>query len=87
MSHKSWIQAFRAASSNNGNNARASRQLCTAFGADMTFLRSWLVYDSKLISQGEPRKLNWNFLMGMFLVSGASAGFWAGIGVAISKWR
>jgi hypothetical protein len=62
-----------------------------AYATDVSFLRSWLVYDSTLASEhasGERRgKFNSNFLVGLILAGGASAGFWAGIGAAIAGWR
>jgi hypothetical protein len=53
--------------------------------ADVTFLRSWLVYDSKLASIRHSGKFNWNFAFGSLLAVGISAGFWVALGVSITK--
>jgi hypothetical protein len=48
------------------------------------FLRSWLVYDS-LIQTGAPRGVNWNVVLGLALVTAASALMWTGIGLMITR--
>jgi hypothetical protein len=55
--------------------------------SNATFLRSWLVYDSR--EDGEFRlRLNWNVALGMLLVTGISAGFWTGVAVAVAEiWK
>ena len=55
--------------------------------SNATFLRSWLVYDSR--EDGEPRiRLNCNVVLGMLLVAGISAGFWTGVAVAVAEiWK
>ncbi len=55
--------------------------------SNTTFLRSWLVYDSR--EDGEPRiRLNWKVALGMLLVTGISAGFWTGVAVAVAEiWK
>ena len=59
-----------------------------ACATDVSFLRSWLVYDSTLVSEeGRRGKFNWNFLVGLLVAGGASAGFWAGMGMAIASMR
>jgi len=66
---------------------RASWRFPAAYAPDVTFLRSWLVYDSTLASDQRSERFNWNFLIGMLLAGGASAGFWAGIGMAVASLR
>lgn len=58
-----------------------------AYATDARFLRSWLVYDSTLASEVPRGKFNWNFLIGLLVAGGASAGFWAGMGMAIASLR
>lgn len=54
--------------------------------ADARFLRSWMVYDS---GAGDGRDasaegFNWNALLGLVVVVGISASFWAGVGITLS---
>jgi hypothetical protein len=52
-----------------------------ADSVDMKFLRTWLVYDS-LAGQ------NRNRFLGLLLLLGVSASFWAGIGLMIARvWK
>ena len=52
---------------------------------DMQFWRSWLEFDSEQ-NQGKKRhRLNWSALLGLMVVVGVSACFWAGVGVLISR--
>jgi hypothetical protein len=55
--------------------------------SNATFLRSWLVYDSR--EDDEPAfRLNWNVALGMLLVTGISAGFWTGVGLLVAQvWK
>jgi hypothetical protein len=55
--------------------------------SNATFLRSWVVYDSR--EDDEPAfRLNWNVALGMLLVTGISAGFWTGVGLLVSQvWK
>ena len=55
--------------------------------SNATFLRSWIVYDSR--EDDEPRfRLNWNVALGMLLVTGLSASFWAGVGLLVAQvWK
>jgi len=48
---------------------------------DVEFFRSWLIYDPEL---DEPRRMNREVMLGMALVFGISASFWAGVGLAIA---
>jgi hypothetical protein len=52
---------------------------------DVQFLRSWLEYDSEFDVQLSGRRVNWNALLGLALVSGVSLTFWAGMAVTISR--
>lgn len=58
-----------------------------AWTPDVTFLRSWLVYDSAVASAKQRGKFNWNFLIGVLLAAGVSALFWLGIGMAVAHLR
>jgi len=52
---------------------------------DIHFLRTWLEYDSK-VDVARPRKgMNWYPLLGLLLVLGVSAGFWAGVGLVVAR--
>ncbi len=84
MSHKSVIRQLQFV---NGQNpgTREGWGFPAPHASDATFLRSWLVYDSKLASGEHRGKFNWNFFVGLLLAGGASAGFWAGIGLVISN--
>ena len=55
--------------------------------SNATFLRSWVVYDSR--EDDEPAfRLNWNVALGMLLVTGISAGFWTGVGLLVAQvWK
>jgi hypothetical protein len=55
--------------------------------SNATFLRSWVVYDSR--EDDEPAfRLNWNVALGMVLVTGISAGFWTGVGLLVAQvWK
>ena len=49
------------------------------------FSRSWLIYDPEV---DEPRRINRHVILGMALVIGVSASFWAGVGLAIAQiWK
>jgi hypothetical protein len=49
------------------------------------FFRSWLIYDPEL---DEHRRINRHVILGMALVIGVSASFWAGVGFAIAQiWK
>lgn len=95
MSHKSsmWLSGFeRGMNVERRGNRGATRWFTATFGRDVSFLRSWLVCDSVFSSpsgaiEGRREKFNWNFLIGMLVAGGASAGFWAGLGMAIASLR
>jgi hypothetical protein len=84
MSHKSTIRSLQLVSGQN-LGSRQAWPYPAPYVADATFLRSWLVYDSKLASRDAKGKFNWNFLIGLLVAGGASAGFWAGMGLIISN--
>jgi len=49
------------------------------------FFRSWLIYDPEL---DVPRRMNRHMILGMLVVLGISASFWAGLGLAIAQvWK
>ena len=52
---------------------------------DMHFWRSWLEFDSEGANENRSSRLNWSALLGLTVVVGVSAGFWAGIGLLISR--
>ncbi len=95
MSHKSsmWLSGFESGLNVDRRvDRRAMRWFTATCAPDVRFLRSWLVYDSAFASpsgalEGRREKFNWNFLIGMLVAGGASAGFWAGLGVAIASLR
>jgi hypothetical protein len=48
-------------------------------------VRSWLIYDPELDT---PRGVNQDVMLGMALVIGVSASFWAGLGLVIAHvWK
>jgi hypothetical protein len=53
---------------------------------DVTFLRSWAVYDSavKVGNDAATAGFNWNALLGLVVMVGISASFWAGVGITLS---
>jgi hypothetical protein len=51
---------------------------------DMHFWRSWLELDSEG-AEKRSSKLNWSALLGLTVVVGVSAGFWAGVGLLIAR--
>jgi hypothetical protein len=51
---------------------------------DVHFLRTWLTYDSGSDERSSNR-VNWNAVLGMLLVFTVSAGFWSGVGLAVSE--
>jgi len=86
MSHKSISRSLQLVNSQElcfGEGRRFS----SPYASDATFLRSWLIYDSKLASRDSKGSCNWNFLIGLLLAGGVSAGFWAGIGLVISNFK
>jgi len=55
---------------------------------DLHFLRSWLEYDSEMEESGPHQGMNWYPVLGMLLVVGVSAGFWAGVGFMVTRfWK
>jgi hypothetical protein len=55
---------------------------------DAKFFRSWLVYDSVIQTNLEPRRLNWHMVLGLALATAVSASIWAGIGLMIARiWK
>lgn len=87
MSRKLLIRSLPCGSGR-GSGMRDSWLFPIAHAPDVTFLRSWLVYDSALAPHGRSGKFNWSFLIGMLLAGTVSAGFWAGIGMALARsWR
>ncbi len=60
---------------------------------DMKFLRSWLIYDSKIGNSQirpvvVPRRLNWKTLLALTLATAVSAGLWVGIGLIFAQaWK
>jgi hypothetical protein len=55
---------------------------------DLHFLRSWLEYDSDIDDALPRRGINWYPVFGMLLVVAVSAGFWAGIGLMVTRfWK
>jgi hypothetical protein len=56
--------------------------------SNATFLRSWVVYDSRVEDDESAFRLNWNVALGMLLVTGISAGFWTGVGLLVAQgWK
>lgn len=51
---------------------------------DAEFLRCWHVYDSQLDGAAPRRRINWNAILGVGIVVGVSAGFWAGLALAVA---
>jgi hypothetical protein len=53
---------------------------------DVTFLRSWAVYDSAVDvgNDAATAGFNWNALLGLVVAVGISASFWAGVGITLS---
>jgi len=49
---------------------------------DAELFRSWLVYDPELDA---PYRIDRNVMLGIALVFGVSASFWAGVGFAIAQ--
>ena len=84
MSHKSSVLLSER---NLMFDRRAGWTFSSACASDVRFLRSWLVDDSTLAADAPREKFNWNFLIGMLVACGASAGFWAGIGMAVASLR
>jgi hypothetical protein len=55
---------------------------------DMTFLRSWLVYDSEIQVNPAPSRTTWNVVLGLGVAIAASACFWVGVGLMIARiWK
>ena len=52
---------------------------------DMQFWRSWLELQSEESNEKGSTRLNWNALVGLTVVVGVSACFWAGIGLLIAR--
>jgi hypothetical protein len=52
---------------------------------DMKFLRSWLVYDSEIQPGLAANRTKFNRFLGLALLVGISASFWAGIGLVIVR--
>lgn len=53
---------------------------------DIKFLRSF--YDSELESSRTHGRVNWNAVLGLFLATAVSAGFWTGVGLMIAHaWK
>ncbi len=54
--------------------------------ADARFLRSWMVYDSRVGGGRDAATsgLNWNAILGLVVIVGASASFWTGVGITLS---
>lgn len=53
---------------------------------DVTLWRWWAVYDSAVDVGHDAAEagLNWNALLGLAVVVGVSASFWAGLGITLS---
>jgi len=67
---------------------RGSWGSAPADSGDMKFLRSWLVYDSDIQSSLAAGQNNHNRFLGLALLVGISASFWAGIGLMIARvWK
>jgi hypothetical protein len=55
---------------------------------DMKFLRSWFVYDSEIQSGLAASATKRNRFLGLALLVGISASFWAGVGLMIARvWK
>ena len=52
---------------------------------DMQFWRSWVEFDSREGNDKKSHKLNWSAVLGLMVVVGISACFWAGLGVLIAR--
>lgn len=50
------------------------------------FLRSWAVYESAVDAGHDAATagFNWNAILGLVVVVGISASFWAGVGITLS---
>src|ERR1700685_1596893 len=87
--HMSNIASLRGLLSLNaeGLGIQGGWRFPAAYATDASFLRSWLAYDSTLASEGPRGEFYWNFLIWFVRAGGASAGFWAGMGMAIASLR
>jgi hypothetical protein len=55
---------------------------------DVQFLRSWLVYDSNILTDIAPRPLDWNKLLGLAISAIVSVGIWVAVGMAFARlWK
>jgi hypothetical protein len=55
---------------------------------EVSFLRSWLIYDSGPDELGVPGSFNWNGVLGLAIAAGISASFWAAVGLALAQaWK
>ena len=52
---------------------------------DMQFWRSWIEFDSNEGNDKKSPKLNWSAVLGLMVVVGISACFWAGLGLLIAR--
>ena len=93
MSHKSsmWLSDFeRGLNVGRRGDRRAMRWFAAASAQDVSLSRSWLcdsAFANSIAIQCRREKFNWNFLIGILVAGGASAGFWAGLGMAIASLR
>ena len=55
-----------------------------AQSADARFLRSWMVYDSGFGGGTDATTSGFNALLGLVVIVGVSASFWAGVGLTLS---
>ncbi|MCU1301333.1 MAG: hypothetical protein JWQ87_1617 [Candidatus Sulfotelmatobacter sp.] len=57
----------------------------SADSKDVQFLRSWLVYDSDILTNIADEPPSWNKLVGLGLSFVVSAGIWLGIGMTVMR--
>ncbi len=76
------FRVFRSSppASTRGISVRSVIQPPPVISVENSFLQSWFEEDSKLDQPGSPGRINWNAVLGLVLVCGISAGFWAGVG-------
>jgi hypothetical protein len=51
---------------------------------DVQLWRSWLEFDSEDGEGGNPRRVNWNAVLGLALMVGISVGVWTGVGLIVA---
>jgi len=84
MNRKFRLSPLASTCGTDGSAVQASRITSAEDLRATELLRFWSKYEVTLDEPASRGRINWNAVLGIVLVGGISAGFWAGVGWMVS---